>query len=1118
MAVYQKPIFYYDNAARRSKTGDDGTSYASCSEALEDPDDPYKVRGDILRSADIPALSNLAGADVVMAASGRRYRTLSLSGNPYAAALETLLMPYAENSHGQMVKVGSYLYTVVNKTVFKLNPSVNPPSIVARCPLPMSETNVFQSICSDGARLYVGSYSTLKIYVVRLHPLQVEASPVLSSSYNNGISCMTADTTGLFVAGYQGGTESPCVDKYTLGTAPALVATNWVYFAGIEGIYGLYTGTADGYLYASGQINSGGYKACILKINKVTMATVATAPTTSAVPGGTTDIQGAGLCSDGSSLFTTFWVAGGQGYIAKASLSSFPATLTQLSLAAGENYPAGCCTDNTSVFINCNTSAIKMVKVTIASFTRAAGWTLNAGENGTSGWGNILWDGAAVQVGCTTSPAIMVENSTTARVGALTYLKGLVDHGYGVKLDGQYAYLAFPSSPARIAKLDLVSKVLVCILELNTGENSVNALDIGTDGNLYALCGTTPAILVQIDIVSSVTSMTRLASCTLTTGAGSAGPGNALKVTGDRAYCGVGTTSGKIMRVNCSTMVQEAEVVFTAGRNDVRTMEIVGSTIYAGCYSNHLVKCTTAPFAESGAVDCGNPVLQSDSDASYVYVIMNAATNNIRRVAISGLVLGTALSTTGGAAPKCCALAGSSLHVFSGTSRFDVIDLSAWQIILSVTSSVIDTITQAFKRMLYYGGYYYLVNGGGAGWDKYAVLYRVDPHSSVTLYDRMQESDLGDAFTLRASLLCGQQDPAAPVGRISDGLLSPAMKGLVNTELKIRIHLPNMIEDGGFESGVININGYAGANWGIDSTNKLEGAYSAKWDTAANSPLFKYGKAKMKKGRTYTVLCKLSALTGNPVANVLRLDIKNRDTLTSLDASAGGFSPTVTTASNWHSFDIIPDFDSDRWLFYAYGQSAYKGSATGIMLDEVYVYDKLQVSALIVGRHNWTGRGPIKVNAWRCSPLRSTASIAAGDGVELASFTCDSIATVEQALTSNAYPVFELVIPAVASWAAELGEVYIGSFWQSPRWFRGPLNPYKTDEGGQRTLRVNFGGLPSTLRPTIEDLFDRFRDHEPVWVKHDTDSPVYMSAKDKSYDAPQNGDKVDLTADLVEAN
>ena len=390
------------------------------------------------------------------------------------------------------------------------------------------------------------------------------------------------------------------------------------------------------------------------------------------------------------------------------------------------------------------------------------------------------------------------------------------------------------------------------------------------------------------------------------------------------------------------------------------------------------------------------------------------------------------------------------------------------------------------------------------------------PTHILSIFDKLQNADSGSSFKIRAGLSCAQSSESYPVQFISDNHIAPRMTGTLNTEHRIRIHAPNFVEDGGFESGVFSPNWTAGANWVVTSGNKLEGGYSAQWDGMGNNNLVQPITDKLMKGKTYRIILKTQALSGNANAGCITISLKQAGSGTDVYGAISGNSIAPTTTATWTEFDIIPDFTTNNWELRIVPLLANKGSALGIMIDEIYVYRKYTIDTFIADRHNWAGKGAITVNAWRLSPLRSTSGSDANNKTQIGSFYVDSSDTISQALTSTVYPVMEVVIPAVSGWTPEAGEIFMGSGQTTPK-FPQSFDPYSTNADGLREVDISIKSMEPTHRlGFIEDLHDKLRSFEGVWWKWDTDNPVLMESPRAARKSVFDPFRVSLDVKLVE--
>lgn len=426
------------------------------------------------------------------------------------------------------------------------------------------------------------------------------------------------------------------------------------------------------------------------------------------------------------------------------------------------------------------------------------------------------------------------------------------------------------------------------------------------------------------------------------------------------------------------------------------------------------------------------------------------------------------------------------------------------------------------NAVVYFNGLYIAV-GAADGTDAYITISDdgqtwPDHNRVLTFFERFLDIDKGDGFTIIASLMCDSCDATRPAFHIADGSRAPRMLGTVNTGLYLRSHAPNLIQDGGFESGVFLPKWTAEAGWTvISSADKLEGAYSANWDLVAAKYMMQTSTEEIKIGKTYTILFKAKSKTANPTIGAITVTAKQTGTNTDIDSDVAGYTPAITTAATWFTQDITADFSTDDWYVKFLGDHTKANGATAVVIDEVYVYEKKTINSLILGYHNLVGKTGIKVNAWRLSPLRSTASADANNKVEIGSITVATKDVQLSTLTTSYFPIFEMYIPATAGFTPQIGEAYIGDYWQLPVYQKSPFDPYRTNSDRLREFDVNINQLDPSLRTsTIEDFLDKLRDNEAIWYKWDTENPLLMESPNGAREASYEPRNVGLRIKLVE--
>lgn len=432
------------------------------------------------------------------------------------------------------------------------------------------------------------------------------------------------------------------------------------------------------------------------------------------------------------------------------------------------------------------------------------------------------------------------------------------------------------------------------------------------------------------------------------------------------------------------------------------------------------------------------------------------------------------------------------------------------------TERTLPTSTDRYV-VVYGAGIFLTLSYNVAGSDDVHISYDgiFWPTRQLTLYERFQDVDVSDGAKARAGLRCKQQNSSYPAFFAADNRLSPVHKGTENTAHYLTARMPNFLEDGGFESGAFAPNWTAEATnpWVIESTTELEGAYSASWDLVASKYLRQTGTKTLKKGMTYRLVFTAKSVTANPTAGAITVNLFQSTSGTALDSDVTGTQPAITTAAAWFAIDFTPDFTTNDWYLNIAGDSTKANGATEITMDEFYLYEKLEVNTLIIGRHNLVGKGSVKVWGIKLSPLRSTSG---GDYTQLVSTTVTTSDVYSAALTSSYDPVIMLEIPATSGFTPQIGELYVGDKFQLLK-FAQPTDPYEIGDDGRRMMRLSFKNIPSSYRTTqIKDICEHIAASDPLWVKWGADDPLLMISQKRGSRAPYNPTRIDVDYDLVE--
>jgi hypothetical protein len=1107
--AFEKPKLFYNNTLRDAQEGNDGTAYATCATAVADPDDPNKVRGDIRTSADVADVSALEGSGIVFDATKNEYRitdsqalmrrlsgTAFLNSEAYPAAwlidgsflitvcgqfpgvitkyslpdlsfVKQLTFNTAENAPTAIVKYGAdYFVACRNDSFVAVLLQINAAELTRTSALTLNATELYPAaLAIYGTDIFVAckDSSNTAILVRANGGLTRTSALVLTATSETYPTALVVYGTDIFVACRNGSNTATLVR--TAGgivrtSALVLTPTSEVYPTALA-VYG-----TDIFVACRNGSNTATLVRCASGTSRtsalVLTPTSETYPTALVVYG--TDIFVA--CYDGSFTATLVRTAGG-----------LTRTSALVLTAASETYPAALVLYGADIFVACKDSDNVTTAVrTAGGLTRTSVQKFNAGEFYPTA--AVLY-GANIFIACrniATTAVLLCVNNGLSRVSALTLTPASETYPTALAVYGTDIFVACrnASNTATLVRTAGGITRTSALVLTPTSETYPTALVVyGTDIFVACINAATTATLVR-----TAGGLTRTSALVLTPTSETYPTALVVYVTDIFVACMNAATTATLVRTAGGLTRTSALVLTAASEVQPSALVVYGTDIFVAC-----------------------------RDGSNTATLVRTAAGLTRT---SALVL-TATSET---YPTALVVYGTDIFVAcrDGSNTATLVRTAGG---LTRTSALVLTpVSETYPAaLIIYLGRLVVLTGNVV---PIGALVSVDPLPNFSLFSRLQLADVGGSFTVRAGLACAQADPARPVDYVADGHLSPRFKGTSNTTLYIRAHAPNFVTDGGFESGAFSPNWTAGANWAIDSATELEGQYSAKWDTAANNNLVQAITKEVVKGRTYRVCVKTKAVTGNAAANCLTITPKQAGSGTTLYAAITGNAIAPTTTSTWTEFDVVPDFTTDNWELWLVPLLANKGSATAIIVDEVYFYEKRTVNSLIVDQHNWAGHGPVVVKAWRVSPLRSTAASDANNYTQLASFTPDTAAVILQTLTSSVYPVYEITVPAASGWTADAGDIYLGDYWQPPK-HPQPLDPDETGDGDLRELKLAYKNIPASYRRAqIEALFENLRQDEGVYVQWDADPPLLVEDTQKSKRAAYNPWTVDLELNLRE--
>lgn len=939
-----KPKLFYNNRLRDTQESDDGTAYATCSEAVADPDDAFKVRGDIQLSTDISTLAALEGSGIEFDTTTNRYRIVDS-----AAALRRIsslgLLPQMAYARAVVID-GSYLYVAcqtdplvivkIDLTTFTVDDSM----LLAtgeNTPRALAVYNNFLYVCC--------STSPSKVVKINLATFIRIGTVTLDSGENAG-SSLAVYGSDLYVGC---DTSAAIIVKVSLNTFTRTAALTLS--GGEDGAISLAVYGSDLY------VGCDTAAAIIVKIN------LGTFTRTSALTLNAGENNATSLAVYSTDLYvgcnTTAAI------IVKVALGTFTRTAA-LTLNAGENLATALAVSGSFLYVGCNTTAARIVKVNLGTFTRTGAVTLNAGENYALG---LAVSGSDLYVGCNVSPAIAVklDLGTFTRTTALSLSDG-ERLGRAVAVYGSYLFVSCNLTPSVIVKVDLNTFTRVDALTLNAGENTVLALAV-SGSYLYACCYLSPSIIVKIDL----NTFTRIGALTLNAGENN---GRALAVYGADLYVACELSPTTIVKVNLGTFTRTGALNLSAGENQAYALAVYGSDLYIACYGaapSIIVKVDLTAFTRTGALTLNAGENSSTALAVYgsdLYVGCFLSPSRIVKVNLGTFTRTGAITLDSGEnSAVALVVYGSYLYVGCqlSPSRIVSVDLSTFTRTNALTLNTGENLVTAFAV---YNSYIYVADYTGPA----AMIQKLDPLAYFQLFERLQAQDIGDSFTVRAGLTCATADSTRPAIYAADGHISPRFKGTENTELKLYAHASNLLADGGLESGAYSPNWTAGgANWTIESSSPLVGAYSAKCDFSTNDTLTQSIATKIKKTKTYRLIFMADSLTAAISAGALTITLRQAGSNTPIDANITGTQPVITTDAAWFEIEFTPDFTTNNWQIVLTPNMGLKGSSTGILLDEFYIYEKQTINSLWVDGHNWAGKGRIMIKPRRYSGLRSTA-------------------------------------------------------------------------------------------------------------------------------------------------
>jgi hypothetical protein len=333
--------------------------------------------------------------------------------------------------------------------------------------------------------------------------------------------------------------------------------------------------------------------------------------------------------------------------------------------------------------------------------------------------------------------------------------------------------------------------------------------------------------------------------------------------------------------------------------------------------------------------------------------------------------------------------------------------------------------------------------------NKYHVVDWVASSDTATVFETPDTVDT-DACEFRLNIYEAASDADYPIHRVADGQLFTLWKGSAAAQAQeIQIALPNLIEDGGFESLAA---GNLAAPWTAETTawqvsaaSPLIGSRMAVYTKGASNDHLKQNLVgTITKGKTYRILFKAQAVTDNPPGATLAITLQQRVGANKLIQAASTWQPTITTTAAWFENTITADFSTDLGELFinGLGSGGSWGSCTAIRIDEIYVYEDIAVDRLVALAHGFNNGEITSVYGCRCWPERTSFAYGNDASANLASAVdVDQTEPLIQTLTESNYPVWEIILTSATGITYEAGILFLGPTMAFTRQMNHPFDP-----------------------------------------------------------------------------
>lgn len=296
-----------------------------------------------------------------------------------------------------------------------------------------------------------------------------------------------------------------------------------------------------------------------------------------------------------------------------------------LTLAAGENNACALAYDReNALFVGCNTTPARIVKVDATTMQRLGAMTLPVGAAETRVAALVAISPDIIIHVSYTNPFVVTRiNGRTMKVsGQLTGADEAVSDKFGrpITFDGEFVYIGCDSTAGKVVKINPYTMTRVGGVTFDTGINNVMSM-VYLNGYLYAGCETNPAYIVKIN----PRNMAVVSSVQLAVGHNNA---RAMTTDGRHLYVGCMTSPLQVVKFDPETMAEVAAYVAGAGENELYSMTTDGQHVYAGTWADPsvLIQLNPADMTRVSATTL-NPGYPSDLMFISPHLITSTDTN-----------------------------------------------------------------------------------------------------------------------------------------------------------------------------------------------------------------------------------------------------------------------------------------------------------------------------------------------------------------------------------------------------------------------------------------------------------------------------------------------------------